>query len=82
MYNLCNKGYATESSGIQAPSSWYTPHRGVYHPHKPDKIRVVFDCSSEFHGRSLNKELVSEPDLINQIVGVLSRFRENEIALI
>ena len=23
---------------------WYIPHHGVYHPRKPDKIRVVFDC--------------------------------------
>ena len=40
---------------------------------------VVFDCSSEFQGRSLNKELLSGPDLTNQVVGVLSSFRENEI---
>ena len=42
---------------------------------------MVFDCSSEFQRRSLNKELISGPDLTNQIVGVLSRSRENEIAL-
>ncbi|KAL6473875.1 hypothetical protein MHYP_G00174360 [Metynnis hypsauchen] len=28
---------------------WYIPHQGVYHPRKPDKIRVVFDCSARFH---------------------------------
>ena len=22
---------------------WYIPHHGVYHPRKPDKLRVVFD---------------------------------------
>ena len=71
MDNLFNKGYATESTDIQASSSWYIPHHGVYHPHKPDKIQVVFDCSSEFQRRSLNKELLSGPDLTNQIVGVL-----------
>ena len=81
MDNLFNKGYATESTGIQASSSWYIPHHGVYYPHKPDKIQVVFDCNSEFQGRNLNKELLSGPDLTNQIVGVLSRFRENEITL-
>ena len=25
---------------------WYLPHHGVYHHRKPDKIRVVFDCSA------------------------------------
>ena len=24
----------------------YVPHHGVYHPKKPDKIRVAFDCSA------------------------------------
>ena len=55
--------------------SWCIP------PHKPGKMRVVFDCSSEFQWRSLNKELLTGPDLTNQIVGVLSSFRENKIAL-
>ena len=41
---------------------------------------MAFDYSSEFQG-SLNKELLSEPDLANQIIGVLSRFQENEKAL-
>jgi hypothetical protein len=25
----------------------YIPHHGVYNPHKPGKIRVIFDCSAE-----------------------------------
>ena len=33
---------------------WYIPHHGVYHPQKPDKIRVVVDASAEFNGKSLN----------------------------
>lgn len=37
---------------------WYIPHHGVYQPQKPDKLRVVFDCSAKFHGVSLNDTLV------------------------
>ena len=44
------------------------PHHAVYHPRKPGKIRVVFDCSAEFEGKSINKELLPGPDLTNQIV--------------
>ena len=33
-------------------SVWYIPHHGVYHPKKPNKIRVVFDCSAQFEGVS------------------------------
>ena len=81
MDDLFNKGYASESTGIQASSFWYITHHGVYQRHKPAKIQVVFDGNSEFQWRSLNKKLLSGPDLRNQIVGVLSRFRQNEIAL-
>lgn len=34
-----------ESSYTTDGKIWYIPHHGVYHPKKPDKIRVVFDCS-------------------------------------
>ena len=52
----------------------------MYHPSKPGKIRVVFDCSAEFQGRFTNKELLSGLDLANQIIGVLTQFREEKIA--
>ena len=39
--------------------------------------RFGFDCST---GRSIHKELLSEPDLTNQITGVLTRFREVKVA--
>ena len=52
---LIRRGYA-EMSNKEAPvgRAWYIPHHGVYHPNKPGKICVVFDCSAEFKGASLN----------------------------
>ncbi|XP_041845165.1 uncharacterized protein LOC121642470 [Melanotaenia boesemani] len=61
---------------------WYIPHHGVYHPNKPTKLRVVFDCSAKFHGISLNDTLLTGPDLINSLVGVLCRFRKEAVAVI
>ena len=52
----------------------------MYHPSKPGKICVVFNCSAEFQGRSIKKELLSGPDLTNQIIGVLTQFHEEKIA--
>ena len=60
---------------------WYLSHHAVYHPNKPGKIRVVFDLSEDHKGRSINIELLSGPDLTNQIAGVLLRFREEQVAV-
>ncbi len=60
---------------------WYLPSFGVYHPHKPGQIRVVFDSSAQFHGVSLNDVLLTGPNLNNSLVGVLLRFRHEPIAI-
>lgn len=59
---------------------WYLPSFGVYHPRKPDQLRVVFDSSAEFEGQSLNKFFLSGPDLNNKLLGVLLRFRKEPVA--
>ncbi|XP_057677992.1 uncharacterized protein LOC130907200 [Corythoichthys intestinalis] len=68
-------------SEINNQSSWYVPHHGVYHPHKPGKVRVVFDCSAKFQNTSLNEHLLTGPDLTNTLVGVLLRFRKGQVAI-
>ena len=60
---------------------WYLPLFGVYHPRKPDRIRGVFDSSAEYEGVSLNSVLLTGPDLINNLLGVLLRFRRDEYAI-
>ena len=75
MNTLITNGYAKKSTNSATEGKcWYIPHHGVYNENKPNKIRVVFDCSTEYQGRSLNNELTSGPDLTNQIIGVLIRF--------
>ena len=59
---------------------WYVPHHGVYHP-KKSKIRVVFDCSAEHRGVSLNSQLLQGPDVGNSLIGVLIRFRKEVVGL-
>lgn len=82
--DIIHKGYARKVPEKQLNREdgrvWYLPHHGIYHPKKPDKIRVVYDCSAEYQGTSLNKELYQGPDLTNSLVGVLNRFRQERVA--
>ena len=44
--DLPQKVYAKKAPPIGIPGgTWYLPHRAVFHPAKPGKIRIVFDCS-------------------------------------
>ena len=64
---------------VQDKPLWYLPHHPVLN--KAGKTRVVFDCAAKHKGTSLNDQLLTGPDLTNSIVGVLMRFREEQVAL-
>ena len=83
MEDMIRKGFAEKSDpkANQQGKSWFILHHGVYHLSNTDKIRIVFDCSAEYDGVSVNKRLLSGPDLTNQIVGILVNFRENYVAV-
>ena len=83
MDNLVANGSSRKATSPSTGDSiWYLPHHGLYHPCKPGKIRAVFDCSAGFHDTSLNKELLQGPGLTSKLVGVLTRFRTEEVAFI
>ena len=60
---------------------WYLPHHPVTSPNKPGKVRRVSNAASTFKENSLNSNLLTGPDLLNNLVGLLLRFRENSIAI-
>ena len=76
------KGYAKKCDG-KGPDgkTWYVRHQGVLN-HNKGKINVVFDCSSQYRGTSVNENLLSGPDLTNKLVGVLIRFRVGPVAFL
>lgn len=83
MKDMIKKGDTeTASPATGQQTTWYIPHHGVFHPKKPEKLRVVFDCSAKFRGVSLNDTLLTGPDLTNSLLGVLCRFRKEAVAII
>nr|XP_022312019.1 uncharacterized protein LOC111117241 [Crassostrea virginica] len=84
MKKIFDNGHAEKvpkTSHGEEKECWYLPIFGVYHPKKPDKIRVVFDSAAKYEGVCLNDTLLKGPDLTNNLVGVLLRFRSERIAL-
>ena len=43
---------------------------------------MVFDCSAGCNGRSINKELASDPEMTSQLVGILIRLCQKQVAVI
>ena len=78
-----SKGYAREVTHMDTDSKrvWYLPHHPVVNANKPGKLRVVFDCAAKYEGISLTSKLLQGPDLNNSLVGVVTRFRQEQIAL-
>ncbi|XP_077976208.1 uncharacterized protein LOC144432057 [Styela clava] len=78
-------GYAKRISYAEIDTSntvWYLPHFPVMNQHKPGKVRVVFDAAAKYGNVSLNDCLMSGPDLVSSLLGVILRFRRGRVALV
>ena len=56
------------------PHTNYIPHHVVKNVNKPRKMRVFFDARAKFQSTSLNENLFQGPDLLNSLIGVITRF--------
>ena len=84
MQKMIDSGYAVKVPRNEVKTSnreWYIPHQSVFNAKKPEKVRVVHDCAATACNRSLNDFLMKGPDLVNSLVGVLLRFRKEQIAI-
>ena len=85
MDGYVHKGYSKRAFIREASETgkmWYLPHHPVLSDKKPAKVRVVFDCAARYGGTSLNEQLLHGPDLSCNLVGVLCRFRQNQVAIV
>ena len=60
---------------------WYSPQHPVEHPHKPGKVRRVFNEASKFKSVSLNDKLLIGPHLLRNLEGIIFRFSESHTAI-
>ena len=63
-------------------SQWFLPHHAVFKRSNPSKCRVVFDCAAQYRGVSLNDAILQGPNFLNNLAGVLIRFRKEPVAVI
>ena len=81
MQKVIDGGAAEVAPPSQDGRCWYLPLFCVRHPHKQNQIRGGFDSSAVYETVSLNRMLMSGPDMINSLLGILLRFREDEVAM-
>ena len=75
------KGNSTFADG----TTHYLPHHAVINPLKPTtKLRIVYDASARTRkeNKSLNECLYRGPVMLNNLCGLLMRFRLNSIAVV
>ncbi|GBP60615.1 hypothetical protein EVAR_50979_1 [Eumeta japonica] len=77
---LIENGYARRLKIERKCATVSFSHISPLNPNKPNKIRVVFDAAARFEGKSLNDYLLSGPDLLNSLTGILFRFRIGSVA--
>ena len=79
MDNLVSKGYArrltAEEAEHRSRKTWYLPDHGVFHPQKKDAAAL-------HDGVSLSSQLRQGSDLTYGLLGVLRRFRQDQVALV
>ena len=82
MREMIAKGHAKRIDNPEVPEGvprFYLPLHIV--TNKPGKFRVCQDGAAKVKGVCLNDELLSGPDLLNRLVGVLLRFRRHPVAM-
>lgn len=83
IFDYVETGYFVRlSKDFQHPKQWFLPHFPVVNPNKPNKLRIVFDATAKSHGKSINGFLMTGPDLLKALPGVLFRFRQRRIGFI
>ena len=85
--DMVNRGVArkltkTELRNNKGPIHYISHHEVLKPDSKSTPVRIVFNSSEKYMGHVLNEYWAKGPDLLNNILVVLLRFREYEVAFI
>ena len=72
----------TELENYKGPIHYISHHEVLKPDSKSTPVRIVFNSSARYMGHMLNDYWAKGQHLINDLLGVLIRFRENDIAMI
>lgn len=75
------KPLSTVEASVTTDRTWYLPIFPVLNPHKPGKVRIVYDAAAKYRGISLNDLLLKGADTLPHLVQPLNRFRQRKIGI-
>ncbi|KAJ8026554.1 hypothetical protein HOLleu_31417 [Holothuria leucospilota] len=64
-----------EEEAKESKESWYIPHHVVEHN---GKHRLVFNCSYEYEGKSLNRHLLPDPKSFDQLGDLIKATKQSQ----
>ena len=79
--NVAEKIDASEMSTYPGPVYYLSHHEVLKPDSESTPCRIVFNSSSKFRGHVLNEYWAKGPDMLNNLLGVLIRFREDKVAV-
>ena len=79
--NVAKKLTDEEIANYKGPV-YFIPHHGIYKSTSSSTpLRIVFNSSCSFMGSKINDYWAKGPDMLNSLIGVLLRFREERVAM-
>ena len=79
---LARKVTEEEMRRYSGPVHYISHHEDLRPESKSTPVRIVFNTSAVFKVHKLNDYWMKGPDLLNDLFGVVLRFRENQVAFI
>ena len=85
MHKYIKNEYARKLSSDEiektSQRTWYLPQHPIFNEHNPNKVRIFFHAAAKHDGVSFNKALLTGPDFLNNLTGILLRFRNHKVEI-